>query len=189
MCAVVQQQSIVDRLHSDFKEVVEQLEISGELSLRNSAEEIFRKSLLLAAASYFERRVTDAVLQFIGETSVNDDLVTEFVRRQAIDRRYHTLFAWDRHNANQFFGLFGADFGAYMKDYVENNPAYETAIRAFMEIGRERNRIVHEDFGSAELEKSTTEVHGLYEQALLFVEQIPLHFKAFVESRQNHDTE
>ena len=186
---MMQQQSIVDRLHSDFKEVVEQLESNGEISLRNSAEEVFRKSLLLAAASYFERRVTDVVLEFISEASVNDDLVTEFVRRQAIDRRYHTLFAWNRQNANQFFGLFGADFGEYMKNYVANNPDYESAIRAFMEIGRERNRIVHEDFGSAELEKSTTEVHYLYEQALIFVEQIPLRFEEFLASRQSPDSE
>lgn len=182
---MVQQQSIVDRLHSDFREVIEQLEINGEMSLRNSIEEMFRKSLLLAAASYFERRVTDAVIEVIGEASANNGLITEFVRRQAISRRYHTLFVWDRHNANKFFGLFGADFGTYMKDYVENNPDYETAIRAFMEIGRERNRIVHEDFGAAELEKSTAEIHGLYEQALLFVEQIPSRFVEFEQSRQS----
>ena len=178
----------VDRLYSDFTRVLERID-AAEISLRNSVEEIFRKNLILAAASYFEHRVTNDLLDFVRDISISNELLTEFVRNQAIERRYHTLFVWNAHNANKFFGLFGTNFKGYMDDYMQNNPNYENAIRAFMEIGRERNKIVHDDFGSVIIEKTTADIYNLYKEALIFVEQIPLHFEAFLASRQSPDSE
>ena len=47
-------ETVVDRLHADFQEIVGKLDPT-DISLRNVAEENFRKILLLAAASLFER--------------------------------------------------------------------------------------------------------------------------------------
>lgn len=185
---IQQEASTVDRLYSDFTRILEQVDIT-DASLRNSVEEIFRKNLLLAAASYFEHRVTNDLLELVRDISISNELLTEFVRNQAIERRYHTLFVWNAHNANKFFGLFGTDFKGYMDDYMQNNPNYENSIKAFMEIGRERNKIVHEDFGSVIVEKTTADIYDLYKEALVFVEQIPLHFEGFLTSRQSPDSD
>ena len=42
-----------------------------------------------------------------------------------------------------------------------------------MEIGRERNRLVHQDFGNYSLEKTSDEIYKLYSDALFFVEALP----------------
>ena len=177
------QQSVVDRLHSDFAQLIEQLDAT-QISLLTSAEDIFQKSLLLAAASYFERRIKDDILEYIGKSSGEVSLVTEFVRNKAIERQYHTFFQWNGRNANAFFGLFGEEFKTYMINYVRDNDNYAEAIRAFLEIGNERNRIVHDDFGTVPLEKTTDEIFSLYKKALLFVEQITSHFEIFMEERK-----
>lgn len=48
-----------------------------------------------------------------------------------------------------------------------------TLVQAFLEIGRERNRIVHQDYGAISLEKTAEEIYALYQKAEQFVEQLP----------------
>ena len=59
---------------------------------------------------------------------------------------YHTWFKWDDTNANQFFGLFGSEFKLAMNNRVKESEELRTSIRAFLEIGNERNRLVHQDY-------------------------------------------
>ena len=185
---MMQQQSTpVDRLYSDFTRILERIE-DTDLSLRTSAEEIFQKSLYVAIGSYFEQRVTHHILEFVSGSSGANLLVSEFVRNKAIGRQYHTLFGWSDNNANAFFRLFGNEFRAYMVDHVRNNPDYAEAAKAFLEIGNVRNEVAHE-FGNVSLNKSSDDIYSRYKEALSFVEQIPLHFAAFLESRQSPDSE
>ena len=170
--------TVVDRLHEDFLGLLSVLDGVGEVSLRTVADENFRKSLLLAAASFFERRMTDTVLTFVEDTTNRNGLVSELVRNKAVSRQYHTWFEWDRSNANSFFALFGSDFRAFMKRKVADDKL-ESAVRAFLELGRERNRLVHQDYGAFVLEKTTEEIHELYCQAMDFVEIVPSALREF----------
>jgi hypothetical protein len=52
-------------------------------------------------------------------------------------------------------------------------------IQAFLEIGRERNRLVHQNFGTFTLEKTTDEIYQLYESAIYFVEVLPKKLEQF----------
>src|SRR5688500_1184271 len=103
-------ETIVDKLYADFRELALFLETNSEPSFQSLVDEQFRKSLLLAAASYFEDRVTGSLLEFFEGASNNNKLIAEFIKNQGISRKYHTLFNWDAKNANQFFGLFGDHF-------------------------------------------------------------------------------
>ena len=49
----------------------------------------------------------------------------------------------------------------------------QLSIKAFLEVGRERNRLVHQNFASFVLEKTAAEIFELYEHALYFVDLIP----------------
>ena len=188
MCAVVQESSTpIDRLYSDFTRILGHIDAT-EISLRNSLEEIFQKSLYVAIGSYFEQRVTHHILEFVSESSGANLLVSEFVRNKAIGRQYHTLFGWSDNNANAFFRLFGNEFRAYMTDHAKNNPDYTEAVRAFLEIGNVRNEVEHE-FDSVNLNNTADDIYSRYKEALTFVEQIPLHFEAFLASRQSPDSE
>jgi hypothetical protein len=163
---------IVDRLHGEFQELVALLDEAAEPSLRNTAEENFRKALLLAAASYFESKVTEVVLDFVRKVSNGETLMREFVYRKALQRQFHTLFDWDVSNANKFFRFFGDAFSEFMAGKVKEDGELEEAIRAFMEIGGDRNRLVHQDFGSFPLEKTVEEIYSLYTKANKFVSSL-----------------
>lgn len=167
------QETIVGSLYSQFVDIVTFLDEKKEPSLRITAEETFRKALLLAAASYFENRICEAIIAFAEDASSGNEGLVEFIKNQAISRRYHTLFEWEKQNANMFFGLFGKAFRDLMKSEVTNDEEFGDAIKAFMEIGRERNRLVHQNYGIFYLEKNTEEIYKLYKTALKFVESIP----------------
>jgi hypothetical protein len=62
--------SPVDRMHAEFHDVLSIMERSGEISLLSVLSDNFRKSLLLCAASFFERRLTEVVLEFVRETGL-----------------------------------------------------------------------------------------------------------------------
>ena len=179
---VQQESSTVDRLYSDFSRLIEQIDAT-EISLRNSAEEIFQKSLYVAIGSHFERCITDYILDFVDKSSGNSILVTEFARIKAISHQYHTFFGWEDSNANRFFSMFGKEFKDYMVEYVKNNADYGEAIKAFLEVGNVRNEVAH-DFGSVNLEKTVDEIYDRYKKALAFVEQIPLRFEEFEQTIQ-----
>jgi hypothetical protein len=124
-------------------------------------------------ASYFEHRVCSIVIDFVRERSGGSALVESFVRNKAIARQYHTWFKWDETNANQFFGLFGSEFKIIMTNRVKGSDELRSSIRAFLEIGNERNKLVHQDYATFPMEKTLNELYRLYKDALKFIEFLP----------------
>jgi hypothetical protein len=165
--------TVVDKLYNDFQNLISFLQRGGETSLHRMVDDNFRKALLLAAASYFEQRICDELLTFVSEVASGNPFLVEFVKNKAVSRQYHTLFSWDAKNANTFFGLFGDSFKTFMRAEVRRDEELDEAIKAFLEMGHERNRLVHEDFGRYSLEKTADEIYQLYKTALHFVESIP----------------
>lgn len=164
--------TIVDRLYDDFRSLSAHLDSHAEPSLRITADETFRKTLLLAIASYFEIQIVGAIVKYISESANNNQLTTEFVKRKALNRQFHALFDWDANNANKFFSLFGDSFKVFMKDRLRSDDKLNGSVSAFIEVGRERNRLVHQDFGTYSLEKTSEEIFKLYQEATLFVDSL-----------------
>jgi hypothetical protein len=173
----------IDGLYEDAKAIIKTLEQGPEVSLQVTVGDNFRKVLLLAAASYFEHRVCNSVLEFVRERSGGSVLVEMFVRNKAVARQYHTWFKWEESNANQFFGLFGPEFTAAMKQKVKASDPLRASIQAFLELGNERNKLMHQDYATFPLEKTLDEIYSLYSSALSFVEQLPASLR---ESDQSH---
>jgi len=163
----------VDGLYREAVTIIGALERLGESSLQIAAGNHFRKALLLAGASFFEHRVSGAVLDFVRERAAGSALVESFVRNKAVSRQYHTWFSWKDTNANQFFGLFGEEFSTVMKKRVKESDDLRLSIRAFMELGAERNKLVHQDYATFPLEKTLDEIYSLYLAAIPFVEGLP----------------
>ena len=91
------------------------------------------------------------------------------MKNKAIARQYRTFFNWDAKNANTFFGLFGIEFKEHINSIIKEKEEISNYIKAFLEIGRERNRLVHQDFGNFSLEKTTEEIYELYKEAANFI--------------------
>lgn len=166
----------VDRLYQESSSVIAALG-RDEPSLAVAAGDNFRKALVLAAASYFEFRVSTCVLEFVHERANGNGLIVGFVKNKAISRQYHTWFKWDETNANQFFGLFGSQFKQMMVERIKASDDLRASIRAFLEVGNERNKLIHQDFASFPLEKTLEEIYELYRQSLLFVDGLATHLR------------
>ena len=94
--------TVVDQYWKEFSEVSEMLRVAGDLSLYNTMTDTFRKILLLAAASHFEKEMQQAVEEFICEATNGNELVANLVKEKAIKRQYHTWFDWNSTNINKF---------------------------------------------------------------------------------------
>lgn len=179
--------TVVDQLHAKFTDLLTVLDKSNELSLRIVADDNFRKSLLMAAASYFEQNMTSAVLAFAEEVTSKDHILTWFVKNKAVSRQYHTWFDWKGENANSFFALFGDNFKKHIKMQIEYNDELESSVKAFLEIGRERNRLVHQNYGSFTIEKTFEEIFTLYSKAMVFITWFPNAIRDFSENTSSAD--
>lgn len=166
-------ESAVERLYRENKELVVLLTNANELSHVNSVEASFRKTFLLAAASDFETRVRDCLINFVNEKANGYPAVVAFLKNKAIERQYHTYFNWKDRNANSFWGFFGSDFKAHMVTVVKADAALKGAIDAFLELGDLRNNLVHLDFASFVLDKTSEEIYELYKKAMPFVNRLP----------------
>lgn len=162
---------IVESLYKDAADLDRLLMSQNEISLRIYADSTLKKSILLASASYFERQICDLIIEYVTQTSVSERIVS-FISNKAISRQYHTFFDWDANNCNKFISLFGSVFKNDFSAKIRSNSDLEESVRLFLEIGRERNRMVHQDFGQYELEKTAEEIHCSHGKAKLFVTEL-----------------
>ena len=166
-------QTEIDSIYENFSEIITILENSNALSSMNSAQENFRKILLLAAASFFESKIMTELDTYFSENIIDDSLCLQFVRNKAFIRQYHTYFDWDSPNCNKFFSLFGPEFKSYMSREISRDQQLKDSIHAFLELGRDRNRLIHGNYAVFPLEKTAEEIFRLYTQALVFVDTFP----------------
>lgn len=163
--------TIIDQQYNSGSSLVVYLQEHREITLFNEAENNFRKNLLLSIASYFEKIVTDILVEFAKSNSNENDMIVSFIKINGISRKYHTLFDWDVTNANKFFANFGEDFKKKMGKAVSTDKKFEESIKAFLEIGRERNKLVHQNYAELSVDKTAGEIYSLYQTALYFIEQ------------------
>lgn len=164
-------------LKADHDEIMRFL-LKNEPTLATRAGSVLVKALVLAGASEIEVDFQSHLISYYGELAGASAHAAAFVEKKAVKRQYHTYFVWDKKNVNQFFGLFGPDFAAAMSKKVAAEPAFDDAIRAFLELGNLRNEMVHGNFAAYSLTKTADEVHALYLRARIFVDQLPVLLRA-----------
>ena len=173
---VMPEETVVDRLYQDFQSLIAEIQ-TLDLSLQTTLRMTLSKSLLMTVAGYFEERVQREVVGYVNKCSSGNELLEEIVVRKAFGRQYHSLFSWDRRNANTFFSLFGNRFSQHMKDYVDENPEYQESVRAFMEIGNSRNELAHGNYALFPLDKTVEEIYDSYKLGIEFVNSISSHLE------------
>lgn len=176
--------NVVERLHGEFVELHDFLVKNDGAMLVSIVDENFPKALLLSAASHFEHRLKKAMKNFVIEITDNDHPLVSLIESRVIGRQYHTWFNWESKNANLFFAMFGSRFKDHAGALVNENDDLRKSINAFMEIGRERNKLVHQDFADFQMSKTSTEVYDLYESAKIFVDWFPDAIREFSSTSQ-----
>jgi hypothetical protein len=162
--------TIIDQQYESGNSLVDYLKSQQQITFYNEAENNFRKTILLSAASYFEKEISDTVIEFAKSHTDNNELVVSIIRQKAVSRQYHTYFDWDKAtNANKFFSLFGEEFKNKMLVKVKDDPKLVISIKSFLEIGQERNKMVHQNFAEIVIDKTADEIYKLYQTSLYFI--------------------
>lgn len=144
-----------------------------EVSLQIETNDLLSKQMALSAASHFEYELCKRIEDFAHMSSSGNEQLKSFLRNKAISRQFHTWFNWNEKNANQFFGYFGQNFKEHMKDRVKNEDYLNESIQAFLELGSDRNKIIHGDYLNCTYDKTICEVFSLFKSAKHFVELFP----------------
>lgn len=173
-------QTVIDRLYEENRILLEYLQGQGEISFQSYVDNHFRKTLVLSIASYFEDILKQGIIELAQESMGDENPLFYFLRNKAVERQYHTYFNWEGKTANQFFGLFGSTFKDFMNQ-DSSGVSQSDAIRAFLEIGKTRNQLVHQNFVVFPLEKTAEEIYTLYQAALPFVEEFPNKLRQFIQ--------
>ncbi len=182
----------IEELWSDHRDLVAFLQSDNQLQLQSRVEDAFSKTLIVAAASYFEVRLTQSIVELYYESTQEAGILAQFVKKQAIGRRFAQLFQWDNEgktaqNANSFYRSFGANFREYMVGRVREDKYLEDSVKAFLEIGNLRNQMVHGNYADFQLNKTVEEVYKLYQDATNFVDSLPAAIRDFIEIEKSHD--
>lgn len=165
--------TIIDQQYLSGNSLVDYLRDQQQLSFYNEAENNFRKTILLSAASFFEKEISETVIEFAKSHTDNNELIISIIKQKAVSRQYHTYFDWEKAtNANKFFSLFGEEFKNKMAQKVKDDKKLEDAIKAFLEIGQERNKMVHQNFAEIVIDKTAEEIYSLYKKSLHFIHTI-----------------
>jgi hypothetical protein len=168
----------VEQLRNEYKAIESYLLKHTELSYVNDLNKHLRKILILSAGSYFEDKITTILLDFAKTKSNEDVRIVNFLKQQALNQRYHTLFVWGEKdkpeepgkNANKFFSLFGEEFKKEVDDDIKKRDGLKESIKAFIEIGHLRNILVHSNFAEYVYEQKTSdEIFALFQKAEPFL--------------------
>ena len=176
----------IEELWADHDSLVNHLQDNRELQLLSRVHDSFRKTLIIAAASYFEVQFTEMIVDLYDEANQGTGVLSEFVRRKAIGRSFSSLFSWDSSNANYFYNLFGPEFAADMKRRVREDQDLDDSVKAFLEIGRLRNELVHKNYADFQLDKTLEEIYDRYRTANNFLTTFPTVVMEHVTANNSH---
>lgn len=161
----------IKSLYNEYCEFYDFLMSNKQISFGLYINDIYKKALLLSAASYFESVITRTIYKFVSSKAHNNPEIIAFVDNKALKRQYHTFFDWDGNNANRFFGLFGSEFSQRAREEIKAKKLEESEA-AFLSIGRERNQLVHQNYIEVQINATFKEIYIKYEKACHFVELI-----------------
>jgi len=168
----------VDILYTEYLSIVGYLDENSQPSLSSDVNKYFTKVIILSAASYFEHRIQEILVEFIVKETNNHIPALNFFKKKAIGMQYHTYFYWGEKNnpnkpgknANSFFALFGDDFKKQVEERLTQSQDLTMAMKAFLEIGHLRNILVHSNFAAYNFDNKTPDdVAGLYKSGVPFV--------------------
>lgn len=171
---------LIEKLYSDNKALSDYLLSQGQLSFWADVDNNFKKVLLLAVASYLEKQITEILTDFSSQASSNCDPLVNFVQNKAIKKQYHTFFNWETKNVNNFLGLFGDSFKAQCVSDINTDNNLNDGVKAFLEIGSQRNYLVHENYAAYYLEKTSDEIFELYKKSQAFIDYLKRKFTEFI---------
>ena len=139
------------------------------LTIKNEYNDLIMKVLVVTAASSFERHLCSFLPDILSQGNIGR---YNFIKNQALTRKYHTLFSWDQRNANSFYSLFGDEFKKLMKEKISESAKLKQGETDFLLLGNERNYVAHEGVKFADYKRSPESIYELYNSALYYYSEL-----------------
>lgn len=124
---------------------------------------LFTKMFAIACSNSFEKKWLDFLPNFL---SGNNPLTKSFIRTQAVDRKFHTMFDWKNKSAGPFYGAFGEGFKKFIANKIKGDSILKSKQDAFLELGQLRNLIVHEGIHNFSLQRDIKSIYELFNESL-----------------------
>ena len=137
-------------------------------SLRVFAEDILRRSLVVAAASQFEHELCAAIKRLF-EAEVRAPECLALVESKAIKRQFYSYFDFNSANTNKLFACFGPAAKERAVERLKADADASSAQEAFLKICSLRNNMVHENFVAFPVELSTDEIYAAFQLGARFI--------------------
>lgn len=144
---------------------------NNQITFESFQMEVFRKYLLISCASLFENQIQQIIIELSAKYTESQEILS-LIKAKAIERQYHTYFDWKNKSANSFYKLFGSDFSEMIKAKIKEDENIKDAEKAFLELGVERNLLVHGNFLNYPLNKTVSEISDLFTKATKYIEFI-----------------
>ena len=158
----------VEGLYNESKAAIDALVSAYLISEAVSVAETARKSLAIAAASAFEKDVTELLLAFSDEVTFRNEYFKSLIYERILNRNYHALFPWKETSAATFFANFGVEARNFYNREVKKDALLSQAVRDFLDMGNTRNEIVHRDYITYPFDKTLDDVINQYRSARRF---------------------
>lgn len=162
----------IERQYQDSQELYNYLLGKEEISFATYIDSVYKKVLVLSAASYFESKISELISNYATNASGSDKRIVKLIESKVIERQYHTLFQWDAKNTNAFWKLFGEKTKEKVRQKINSDEKLREAERCFIELGRRRNLLVHENFAEFDVNITVKEIYGKYREACNFISLI-----------------
>ena len=162
----------IERQYQDSQELYNYLLGKGEISFATYIDNVYKKVLVLSAASYFESKISELISKYAAKASGSDKRIVKLIESKVIERQYHTLFDWKANNTNTFWKLFGEETKESVRQKINGDEKLKTAEQCFIDLGRQRNLLVHENFAEFDVNITLEEIYKKYRQACNFISLI-----------------
>ena len=160
----------IERQYLDSKDLYDYLLGKGEVSFATYIDNVYKKVLVLSAASFFESKISGMISDYATMATGIDKRIVHLVEAKAIERQYHTLFDWNSGNTNTFWKLFGDETKEKVRDLIGKDEQLKNAELEFLDLGKRRNLLVHENFAEYDVNITVNEIYQKYKIACDFVE-------------------
>lgn len=159
----------IERQYQDSQELYKYLVDKGEITFATYINDVYKKVLVLSAASFFESAISKQLLDYAIKASGSDKRIVTLIENKVIERQYHTLFNWNVKNTNAFWSLFGDTTKTKVREQINSTDKLKSSEVDFVELGKQRNLLVHENFAEYDVNITIEEIYKKYKSACEFI--------------------
>lgn len=149
----------------NLKKILKEHGITQQLSAEGGRTSRGSMGLMIKYVDLLNEWNTEETVDF----AVVEDFWAEQVREYFRNQPFILTADTSKKNTNTFWGLFGEDTKSKVREQLNADEHLKATEQAFIELGRQRNLLVHENFAEYDVNTTVGEIYEKYKLACEFV--------------------